>query len=338
MSLVGNTIFIILFFLMPGFFFWHFFLFGLATRTQTWVAQENPIRSLIRYLCITIPIHMVLFIIMKIFGYSYDFKKIFCVFVGYFEQKGIEVIEIGNNIADNFIEIFLYWLIAILIGSLFGLILNKIIVKYQLYFNGYLKLKNAWFYRFFNTDLKSDKDIYFRNFQKPPPPTYSNIHILTMGGNGEIILYQGYLYDYTVNRDGELENIVLMEPFRDYGGHNSREWHKLNEDYLVLNSKVIINITIQGLYGIKIENIEKTIKISDRGIGHIKIKKSIFDKLNKDAISLSLASKIIPSQFYNGIWEKRKFIVEFKTNQKKYFNKSITVTLQKEYPMPPKVL
>lgn len=97
--------------------------------------------------------------------------------------------------------------VSLVLGHLFHLVIRKfgIDLKFRIF-----RFSNNWNYYFKGEVLRGQE---FKNSRKGNV-IFTEVDIVTHNGDGKTKMYSGYLTDYSLKQDGELENIYLTETRR----------------------------------------------------------------------------------------------------------------------------
>ncbi len=248
---VTFSLLISLFFFLPG-----IVAYGAFTKKE-FSLKWPPIRvfvtvvlSALFYQCVG------LFVVSAFFSqFSYDF--IFVLFAGTADQGYSDAILL---LAEKFLQVIFYFLILSLLAWNFSGFLRWGIKKMNLHrkWNFLKGIENKWYYYFTEEPpKKKSKNIgkntwYYRFieiFKNDFEETFDLVQITaSVNVINQCYLYSGYLKEYTINSDGELDLIILEKTERRIMNKEHQDkFIPIQGHNFVLSKKEITTLNIEFL-------------------------------------------------------------------------------------------
>lgn len=177
-------------------------------------------------------------------GYHINFEVLGLILLGESEQTSISMIF--RNIDSHKVEIFIYFVSASTAGAALGR-LAKAVVRRSKWDRKYklLRFKNEWHYLFSGEVLDfprvsgSFEEVDFR---------YVDALVQTNDG---VFIYNGFLEDYILSKDGGIDRIYLsnvrrrqMEADKPPKKKNDQRYYSLPGKFFVLPYSQVINLHI----------------------------------------------------------------------------------------------
>ena len=232
---IAITTVILAIFLLPGILYRRFYY---TEQFSKQYVKKNFFELFFSTLIPTIFLQSLWIFVVRIFNYRIDFSVISNLL---FNRK---LDLVSQNINENYLKIIFYHITLFIFSIIIGVIFKQIIRKYK--FDRSFKIlryKNYWHYLFFGEIFDFPRTTVFLD-ETTDDIDFTYVSVIS-DTNAGVILYDGLLVDYELNKDGELEHIIISETKRKYLSKKEVKGdYDMPGNIFIIPMKSVININL----------------------------------------------------------------------------------------------
>lgn len=257
---------------MPGILFRYFYRRGVW---ESPVHLSSILNELYYGLFLSIPIHLIAFMFVRLFGYRYDYSAILSLLAGHFENDVF--VHVVQTIKRSFVLVLIYHTLTCSLSALAGLSAHIVVRKQHLDLRyRWLRFQNDWYYTFYGERLvmailQEGRDRKRRVTNRAIDEFLATVEVyvsvVVVFGTVDI-LYYGRVDSYNYDRAGKLSRIILTNVLRreltndaDERGEGEQShdvagdprYYRILGDYFVVDAQDIKTLNVEYVYIVKKE-------------------------------------------------------------------------------------